>query len=32
LRAGDDALRKPIEVPLYRRQWAMLRAAMRGKV
>jgi phytoene synthase len=31
-RAGDDALRKPIDVPLYRRQWAMLRAAMRGRV
>jgi len=30
--AGDEALRRPVDVPLFRRQWAMLRAVMRGSV
>ncbi|HWU27141.1 MAG TPA: squalene/phytoene synthase family protein [Rhizomicrobium sp.] len=29
---GDAALRNPVDVPQYRRQWAMLGAAMRGRV
>jgi phytoene/squalene synthetase len=32
LRAGADALTTPIEIPLYRRQWAMFWAATRGQV
>jgi len=32
LRAGDRAWESPIDIPLYRRQWTMLRAALRGRV
>ncbi len=32
LDAGDAALRIPLDVPQYRRQWAMLWAATRGRV
>ncbi len=32
LREGDKALQAPIDIPLYRRQWTMLRAAWRGRV